>query len=814
MHYLRGRFMTQGIKFSFVVLFAICLFVEANAQTLSVLEFGTNRPIPDVYVLSSDGAFGANTDSEGKLELNGLEGPFELTLQHPAYENETYSDQDLNQMGFVVYLSKSEQTLPTYTIRANRIREKYDEVTNDVDLIKPKDLQLQQPSNSADLLTASPKVYVQKSQLGGGSPVLRGFEANKVMLVVDGLKMNNAIYRSGHMQNVLTIDHDMIDQVEVIFGPGSLVYGSDALGGVMHFHTRDPQFGLKNDLLWKVNAHSQFASAYNGFDNHVDIGVGSERIAYLASFSVHQYDDLRIGTRRSHGDKDWGRRYQYVERINGEDVVIDSDDPEIMRQSGFTQYDLLQKLRVRLGEDLEWYTNMQYSTSTDIPRFDRLNDIDDDGLPKFAEWAYGPQRRLMVLSGLRSDKVTRLSNQMNLSLAYQQIEESRFNRRRGSTARTERLEALDIYTVNLDLNKELSEKHSLQYGAEFNYNDLTSTAIIKDIENETMTFPTATRYPDGDNFTSSLGAYVRHKWKLSDKLLFIDGIRLSNDRLASSFVSTEFFELPFDEISYSNLGFALNFGLNYQPKEGHSIVASLGSGYRSPNIDDVGKTFDFEPGKVVIPSPNMKPEYALSADLTYTLSNSEKLDLEVSTYFTAFVNLIRRQKIRIDGMDSILFEGEQMETFSNQNVDEARILGFSVFADYHFNPKFGLSGQVNYTNGQEIGDRFPLGHIPPTFGKFKAYYNYEKWFVALTNEWNAEKPIERYSQSSEDKASEALASGTPSWMLWHINAQCKVNEHWRFNAGVENILDEHYKPFSSGISGAGRNFKFGVALSF
>jgi hemoglobin/transferrin/lactoferrin receptor protein len=457
--------MNKLLKY-YINLFALLCFsvvLSAQTQSVTVVEFGSNKPIEGAYIISSDGQQAATTDENGQATFSGLTKPFELTIQHPTYENTTVTDEDLVMLYDHIYMSRAETTLPTFTIRANRLREKYDEVSNDVDLIKPKDLQFQQPANSGDLLTASPKVYVQKSQLGGGSPVLRGFEANKVMLVIDGLKMNNAIYRSGHVQNVLTIDHNIVDQVEVIFGPGSLVYGSDALGGVMHFHTRDPQFGLENDLLWKFNAHSQYASAYNGRDYHADVAVGSERVAYLASLSVLQYNDLRIGTRRSHGDEHWGRRYQYVERIDGVDQVIDSDDPEIMRFSGFDQYDLTQKLRVRIGEDLQWFTNMQYSTSTDIPRFDRLNDVDDEGLPRFAEWSYGPQRRLMIMTGLRSEKITRLHDQLNLSLAYQQIDESRLSRRRNSVLRTERLEALDIYTINLDLNKTLSAKHSLQY---------------------------------------------------------------------------------------------------------------------------------------------------------------------------------------------------------------------------------------------------------------------------------------------------------------------------------------------------------------
>ncbi len=807
--------MNASFKY-FTLITLLCFGAALPAQNVlvTVIEFGSNKPIEGVYVVTSDGEMAATTDVNGQAAFTDLEKPFELIVQHPSYDNITVTDKELTSLYEHVYLSKTETNLPTYTIRANRLREAYDEVSNDVDIIKPKTVQLQQPANSGELLTSSPKVYLQKSQLGGGSPVLRGLEASRVLLVVDGVRLNNAIYRSGHLQNVLTIDHDIVDQVEVVLGPGSLVYGSDALGGVMHFHTRDPKFGLQNELLWKVNASSRFASAYNGFDNHVDLAVGSDRIAYLASFSSHRYGDLRIGTRRSHGDPVWGSRPQYIERIDGEDVVVDSDDPNVLRFTGFDQYDLLQKLRVRVGEDQEWYTNFQYSTSTDVPRYDRLNDLDNDGIPRFAEWSYGPQRRLLLSSGYRNEKPSLIHNEFNIGASYQQIEESRLTRRRDSNFRNERVEDLDIYIVNADALKKFNAKHTLQYGLEYSYNDLTSTAVERDIESETVTNPIQTRYPDGENYMTAFGFYLRHKIKLNEQTILTGGARLTRNKLRSTFIDDTFAVLPFDEISYDNWGANWNIGLNYRLNEKHLFTSSIGSGYRNPNIDDVGKTFDFEPGRVVIPSGNVRPEYAYSFDVTYNYSLPEKLDVEVSAYYTFLDNLIQRTLAGLS-TDSIIYEGELNQAWRNETDAAARIFGGTVFADWQFKPSFGLTGQLTFTNGQTIAfeDR-PLGHIPPTFGKLRAYYDNDKWLFALAAEWNAEKPIDQFSDGGEDRAVEALPSGSPTWTIFNFNSRYQVNETWRITAAVENILDEHYIPFSSGISGAGRNFKLGVAVSF
>lgn len=113
----------------------------------------------------------------------------------------------------------------------------------------------------AEVLSQSGQVLVQKSQLGGGSPILRGFEANKVLLVVDGIRMNNAIYRGGHLQNVISVDNNFIEKIDILFGSQSVAYGSDAFGGVMHFHTLKPLIAADSKRVYKSNLMTRFGSA-------------------------------------------------------------------------------------------------------------------------------------------------------------------------------------------------------------------------------------------------------------------------------------------------------------------------------------------------------------------------------------------------------------------------------------------------------------------------------------------------------------------------------------------------------------------------
>nr|MCU0385755.1 TonB-dependent receptor plug domain-containing protein [Flavihumibacter sp.] len=113
------------------------------------------------------------------------------------------------------------QELGEVVISFNKWEQQLNEVPNKITKINRTQIQLQQPQTAADMLAQSGSVFIQKSQLGGGSPMIRGFATNRVLLVVDGVRMNNAIYRSGNLQNVISIDPLALEAAEVVFGPGS-----------------------------------------------------------------------------------------------------------------------------------------------------------------------------------------------------------------------------------------------------------------------------------------------------------------------------------------------------------------------------------------------------------------------------------------------------------------------------------------------------------------------------------------------------------------------------------------------------------------
>ena len=195
-------------------------------------------------------------------------------------------------------------------------------------------------------------VFIQRSQLGGGSPVIRGFEASRVLIVVDGVRMNNAIYRSGHLQNVISIDNNMLERVEVVEGPGSLIYGSDALGGVMSFFTRKPKFSTEPEekLYMRVGAALQYASASQNRKMNFFINLGGKKFASYTNFTLSEFDNLRTGQNRAAREGDWGLNKTYVEWKNNKDTIIENDKPWVLKNTAFRQYDLLQKFSLKISD--------------------------------------------------------------------------------------------------------------------------------------------------------------------------------------------------------------------------------------------------------------------------------------------------------------------------------------------------------------------------------------------------------------------------------------------------------------------------------
>ena len=288
--------------------------------------------------------------------------------------------------------------LSEIVISASKFPEKKRNVAQRIDVINSKFIATVNAQNTGDLLINTGNVFVQKSQQGGSSPVVRGFEASRVLLVVDGVRMNNLIYRSGHLQNAITVDQNMLESMEVLYGPASTLYGSDALGGVIHFRTKAPKLALDGKKTFTSgNAFARFSSANNEKSIHADFNIGGKKFTWLQSYTFSEFGDMKMGKNYPDQYPNFGRRDSFITRINNRDTVVKNDDPNVQKFSGYQQWDILQKLLYKQSDKITHTLNFQYSNTNDVPRYDRLQDKRNFGgsignTLRWAEWYYGPQK--------------------------------------------------------------------------------------------------------------------------------------------------------------------------------------------------------------------------------------------------------------------------------------------------------------------------------------------------------------------------------------------------------------------------------------
>lgn len=792
------------MKLIYMLFGALFLCNPIFSQTITVRDITTLQPLAFVSVISTNPDIVVTTNDRGEADITAMSSSASVTFYLTGYQELITTYENLIQQEGKVLLTSSSFAFDEIVVSATRSDEHSQNLAQPVQVIRSQDIAFQNQATSADLLLQTGNVFVQKSQLGGGSPVIRGFEANKVLLVVDGVRMNNAIYRAGHLQNVITLDNASMDKAEILFGPGSVMYGSDALGGVMSFYTKNPTFATGEGLETHVNAFARYGTAADEITGHADVSLGGKKLASLTSFTYSDFSDLLQGSKRRDAYPDFGKRTFYVERQNGVDVAVTNENPDLQVGSGYSQYDLLQKLTFAQNDHITHTLNIQYSTSSDINRYDRLTET-SNGQPRFAEWYYGPQKRLFGTYTLALTQPTGLYDQARFVAGYQNIEESRHDRRFNNPSINHRTEQLDIFTLNADFNK-AKGKSEWRYGLEGTTNHVNSTAFKENIETG-ATAPQNTRYPDGGSDMSSLAMYLSDIYKYSDRIVFNAGLRLSYVHLNSIFEDTTFFPFPFNEVTQNNTALSGTVGMVWKGHHGWRWNTSLATGFRAPNVDDLSKVFESVPGTVIVPNPDLGPEQTYTVDLGISKHMDSRYHMGVGGFYTWYRNAITTQPGTFNGESQIIYDGELSDVLTNVNANSAYLYGLNAFLSWDITQALSVSSTINYTYGRINTDTtdYPLDHIPPVFGKTSVNLKVKKFRGEAYAMYHGWKNLEDYNLLGEDNYPFATADGMPSWFTINVRGSYQLTDALAVQLGIENILDANYRLFASNISAPGTN---------
>ena len=793
------------------------LFIQfLSAQTITVFDAENREPIPNVAIYNDDRSKTVLTDVYGQCNLSSFDPNERISFKHLSYSLRRATPNQIIRQKKVLYLVLKAEQLDGVVLSVSKWEQQKKDIPNKIIAIDARDIAFTNPQTAADLLQNSGKVFVQKSQLGGGSPMIRGFATNRLLLSVDGVRMNNAIFRGGNLQNVISIDPFTIKKTEIIFGPGSVIYGSDAIGGVMNFYTKDPVYSDGSTTMVSGDAQYRFSSANTESTMHFDLNLGKKKWAFLTSATYSDFGDLTMG---SHGPDSY-LRYKYVDRISGADVLVENDNPKKQHATGYDQISLMQKIAYRPNSTWDYQLGLHYSETSDFARHDRLirPNQQGDGL-RSAEWSYGPQKWFMGNFQLEKKGKGVFYDGLKLTTAYQYFNESRKDRDFQEPTRYMTEENVNALSTNLDVENKKIGNLRLYYGLEYIFNTVGSYGSQQNIETKLLS-EAASRYPDGSTWQSVAG-YINGEYKAKPNFTLLSGLRYSHVWIDAVFDKT-FYPFPFDNADLNNGALTGSLGFSWFPKEHLQVTLNGSTGFRAPNIDDIGKIFDSEPGSVVVPNTDLEPEYAYNTELGVHRNFNDKLVVKVAAYYTYLVDALVRRDYLFDGESQIDYNGELSNVQAIQNAAKAYVYGLEFGLEAFLTDQWSVSSNLTLSKGieeEENGTDSPGRHIPPTFGDFHILWRNQRFKTDLFINYNGEIVYTNLAISERGKpyiyAADSEANPfSPSWYTLNFRSQFAISNALNVSLSLENSTDQRYRSYSSGIAAPGANLIMGLGYRF
>jgi hemoglobin/transferrin/lactoferrin receptor protein len=421
--------------------------------------------------------------------------------------------------------------------------------------------------------------------------------------------------------------------------------------------------------------------------------------------------------------------------------------------------------------------------------------------------------------GITHQHKTSFYDQLNLRVAYQNFQESRIDRRFNHHRLRTQSEEVDAFSVNVDFVKSAGRQQFF-YGAEYVYNDVTSIAEAEHILTGTL-INVPDRYPAST--WQSAAAYLSYQYRYSEKILLQSGLRFSNFIIHSDFSRLlEFYPVDYTTAEVDNNAVTGSLGAVFSPSEDWTLSADVSTGFRAPNVDDIGKMFDFQAGDVIVPNPELTAEYAYNAEFGIARIINDRVKIDITGFYTQLDDAMIRRIFTVNGQDSIMYNGVLSQVYAIQNAAKANVYGFNAGLEIKLPQGFGLISKFNYQLGEEEmedGSTSPSRHAAPWFGVAKISYNAHRLNIQLYTMYSGEVSHENLNVEEQQKPviyakDENGNPYSPGWYTLNFKAMYQITENLTVTAGLENITDQRYRPYSSGLVAPGRNFILAVTARF
>lgn len=624
------------------------------------------------------------------------------------------------------------------------------ETPDAVSVLSKQELRNNAPRSLADALTGTAGVWMQKTNHGGGSPIIRGLTGNQTLLLIDGIRLNNATFRYGPNQYFNTIDVFSVDRIEVVRGKGSVLYGSDAMGGVINVLTGTPEYASGKSRLGG-RGQLKYMNRDMEKSGSGELSFQSKNFALSGNVNYKDFGDLFAGGSLGYE-----------------------------RPSGYEETGVNLKTGLRLAGNWQMTSAYQYLIQTDVPRYDQI------AQRGYEIYSYDPQVHRLLYIRLEHFHEKPLFRKVNLTVSNQFSDEIRKIQKQNSSILQREHDKVKTWGVSAEIHSEISKNWEAVSGIEF-YSDRVGSGK-KEI-NVSTDEETSMRglYPNGSSMTN-LAAFGQHTLS-QNKFRLTFGGRFNAFRIRA--VDEEF-----GEVNLKPASLVGNIALQYFTSANQQLILSAHSAFRAPNINDISTFGLFDYG-IEIPSTGLSPEKALTLEAGYKRPSENG-----SIAFTAFRTRINDQIERVEATynGSEYLDGQRV--YKKENISRSTLHGAEFESVFKLNSAFSLLNNLCWTHGKNTGNGEPMRRIPPLNGKLALQYSKSKLFGETEFLFAAKQ--DRLSNGDIDDH-RIPEGGTPGWKVINLKLGYSL-EKISVNAGLQNIFNAAYRVHGSGVDAYGRSW--------
>ena len=602
--------------------------------------------------------------------------------------------------------------------------------------------------------------WVQKTNHGGGSPFLRGLVGNQVLVLIDGVRLNNATFRLGPNQYMNTIDAFSLDRIEVLRGSGSVQYGSDALGGVINLITPLPRL-TQGGLIAGGAVATRLVSSGMEQTVRAEGHVAGPRAGMRGGVTLRDFGDLVAGG------------------------SLGTEAP-----SGYQEYDADAAATWAPSNRTTITGVFQSVYQVEVPRFDQVAQRGYD------VYEFDPQSRRLGYLQWQQVVAADWLDLTRMTVSWQRSDEGRRRRRTGSTIETTESDTVATAGLSADFYGRMPGLSGWSAGVELYYDTVRSWRRDTNLATGASK-PMRGLYPDGST-RLSVSAFAMGHLPLRRAVLDI-GARYSRDDVqADDPVFGPSNITPHAVVGSASLRVPIGRGL--------SAFGSVAQAFRAPNIDDLSTLGPFDFG-VEVPPPSLEPERSVAFELGIK-ANTASIAANVAIFQLQLRDLIDRQPATFEG--SPVWDGQAV--YQRANIGEAYVRGVEADVEWRATAGLSLLGFLASTYGQQVTTDVPMRRIPPLNGLAGARY---RWSNGVWLEGTLRLAGDQTRLAPGDIADHRIPpGGTPGWAVVNVVAGARVGGSLLLSGGIANVFNEAYRVHGSGIDGPGRNAWLSARVEF